>query len=106
MQMALMRPRWYGLFLGTSQTAREPIREILRDFLDAYVGSGCAPGMAMFSQTTDKDERGEDQVNVYFSPAAGQFARTIARAAPFPPRDKASLVFVGGDLNWSAILYP
>lgn len=94
---------WYGLFLGNSTMAKEPIKGLIERFFLMTQHVSDSTGMAMFAHWSEPDDDGENEVNVYFSPAAAEFAKAIPQAGPCERPSREGLHQIGGyPVDWTS----
>ena len=93
---------WHALFLGNGADAYAPTLKIQETFMATFMAAGGPIEMALFSTI----ESGTAEVTLYFSPAAANFAKSIAGAVPSekPPRERVGLL--AGDARCWDALYP
>jgi len=96
--------QWYSVFLGNGQDAYQPTLDIQNKFFFARALAGAPYDMAMFSKS--KTNTGEHGVTLYFSPAAGSFAQSLAGSllCDKPPKDHLGLLL--GDARCWDVLFP
>lgn len=98
----MVSPNWYGLLLGNSTSAYEATKDLMGEFLGVLSESEYRPSlMAMFASTTEHDEEGgEGQVQLYFSPAAAEFAEAIGAAPCDRPSTVGLRLLIGDQPCW------
>lgn len=88
---------WRGIFCGNSTMAKEPIKGLIVEFMNFYMRSENRSWMAVFMHTTDRDEQGNDEVTLYFTPAAAEFAKAIPQAVVCEQPAGDGLVQIAGN---------
>ena len=97
---------WHGLFLGNSTMAMEPLKKLIEDFYLSVWQSENTEGMAIFCSWSPRDERGEDEVTAYYSPAASPLVELIPQAARCDRPGRNGLHLIAGRVECWQLLDP
>lgn len=95
---------WYVKDLGDAAYGADRLLEesLQPSFQETYVRAGSPPEMAVFTRL-ESEGRLHCGLVVYFSPAAGEVARTLGAGPCGKPAPVGLRLFAGDERAWSAL---
>ena len=94
---------WHSLSFGNGSDAFAPTHRLQETFFNAFRTAGRPHGMAMFS----RNDSSKNDVEIFFSPDASVFAKTIPGCRPCHRPQTARLALLVGHVRcWDLLFFP